>query len=1049
MNPTINASRDRAIAANKPFHFGSALDSYFVNDTSGSWTGTDPQAPPLNDLWLSGDLSPRYSAIFASLPPPAGVREPGASSPAVVALVSPSSSTVISLPFSASPTESAAAAATATASATLTQVLYLKEPGDSAAISVNDINQGQMGDCYLLSSIGEIALFDPGLITQMIQANTNGTEMVTLYRAANGSLPTIGTATYTPDAINVTNSFPSDSVNNGATQDVYDGQKEIWVQVLEKAVATLCGGYNDIANGGIPSISMEELTGCPAVSISPGAISLQQLQSDVAAGDLITFDTGGDGELAYGLYGDHAYMFESLSTVNGTVMVNLLNPWGFDDPNPIPFSQIGTVVDEIDIGQVSGRDPGPSLVQQTANQTWTQGSKVSLTIPAGTFSDGSGEKLTYTVTQANGQACPSWLSFNASTLTFSGTVPAGMETLSLTVTATDTSGLSCSETFAAVVPAAAPTLAHQTAAQTWTEGASLSFTLPSNTFADPNGEALSYSATLASLQALPSWLTINSTTGTLSGTAGYTSGPLSIKVTATDTSGLSVSELIQATLVAPAPKLTDQTASQTWTAGKALSFALASDTFTAVQGQTLKYTATLPAGLTINPTTGTISGTVPVVLGTYTITVTATETSGLAVSESFKATIVAAAPVVKQTAAQAWTANKGVSLSVASAFADPQGETLTYTAALSNGKALPAGLTFNAATGTFGGIAPAALGSLAITVTAKDQSGLSASETIQCTIAASAPVVNNQPTSQSWTANKAVTDTLPSNAFVDPQGETLTYAATMADGSALPSWLKFNATTGAFTGTAPVTPQTLAFTVTATDQSGLSSRETFQVAVQAAAPGVANQTGSLIWAAGKTVSVTLASNTFVDPQGEKMTLSATQANGSALPAGLTFNAATGTFSGTAPITPETLGLKVTATDASGLSTSETFSALIQAAAPTLAHPTANQFWTDGSTMSFLAAADTFADPQGAALTYAVYQISGPDQTNWLHSSVGLADFTGTVPAGLAGTIGIKIVATDAFGLSTSETFGLTFAAAGSHLSAANAPAATEMLALHG
>jgi hypothetical protein len=374
-----------------------------------------------------------------------------------------------------------------------------------------------------------------------------------------------------------------------------------------------------------------------------------------------------------------------------------------------------------------------------------------------------------------------------------------METLSLTVTATDTSGLSCSETFAAVVPAAAPTLAHQTAAQTWTEGASLSFTLPSNTFADPNGEALSYSATLASLQALPSWLTINSTTGTLSGTAGYTSGPLSIKVTATDTSGLSVSELIQATLVAPAPKLTDQTASQTWTAGKALSFALASDTFTAVQGQTLKYTATLPAGLTINPTTGTISGTVPVVLGTYTITVTATETSGLAVSESFKATIVAAAPVVKQTAAQAWTANKGVSLSVASAFADPQGETLTYTAALSNGKALPAGLTFNAATGTFGGIAPAALGSLAINVTAKDQSGLSASETIQCTIAASAPVVNNQPTSQSWTANKAVTDTLPSNAFVDPQGETLTYAATMADGSALPSWLKFNATTGAFT----------------------------------------------------------------------------------------------------------------------------------------------------------------------------------------------------------------------------------------------------------
>ena len=72
----------------------------------------------------------------------------------------------------------------------------------------------------------------------------------------------------------MTNSFPSNSVNNGATQDVLNGQKEIWVQVLEKAVATLNGGYNDIANGGIPSIAMEELTGCSAYSTSPGAVSL-------------------------------------------------------------------------------------------------------------------------------------------------------------------------------------------------------------------------------------------------------------------------------------------------------------------------------------------------------------------------------------------------------------------------------------------------------------------------------------------------------------------------------------------------------------------------------------------------------------------------------------------------------------------------------------------------------------------------------------------------------------------------------------------------------
>jgi hypothetical protein len=67
-------------------------------------------------------------------------------------------------------------------------------------------------------------------------------------------------------------------------------------------------------------------------------------------------------------------------------------------------------------------------------------------------------------------------------------------------------------------------LAHQTAAQTWTEGAHLSFTLPSNTFADPNGEALSYTATLSNGQALPSWLTLNGVSSAFSGTIPYTSG---------------------------------------------------------------------------------------------------------------------------------------------------------------------------------------------------------------------------------------------------------------------------------------------------------------------------------------------------------------------------------------------------------------------------------------------------------------------------------------------------------------------------------------------
>ena len=75
-----------------------------------------------------------------------------------------------------------------------------------------------------------------------------------------------------------------------------------------------------------------------------------------------------------------------------------------------------------------------------------------------TFTDPQNETLSYTASQSKGQPLPSWLSFNVATDTFSGTVPAGLESLTLKVTATDTSGLSASETFGVVVPASGKSL---------------------------------------------------------------------------------------------------------------------------------------------------------------------------------------------------------------------------------------------------------------------------------------------------------------------------------------------------------------------------------------------------------------------------------------------------------------------------------------------------------------------------------------------------------------------------------------------------------------
>jgi hypothetical protein len=183
----------------------------------------------------------------------------------------------------------------------------------------------------------------------------------------------------------------------------------------------------------------------------------------------------------------------------------------------------------------------PTITSQTAKQSWLPGQKISLALPANTFTDPQGHALTYAAVQASGQALPSWLTFNASTRTFSGTVPAGMESLSLKVTATDTAGLSASEIFGVTVPGA-PTVTSQTAGQTWNQGQKISLALPANTFTDPQGQALTYAAAQSNGQALPSWLTFNATTKTLSGTVPASVASLTLKVTATDTAGLSASE---------------------------------------------------------------------------------------------------------------------------------------------------------------------------------------------------------------------------------------------------------------------------------------------------------------------------------------------------------------------------------------------------------------------------------------------------------------------------------------------------------------------------
>jgi VCBS repeat-containing protein len=98
---------------------------------------------------------------------------------------------------------------------------------------------------------------------------------------------------------------------------------------------------------------------------------------------------------------------------------------------------------------INGVNDAPTVANAIANQTTLEDGFFSFTILANTFADvDAGDTLTYSATLANGNPLPTWLSFNASTRTFSGT-PNDPDngTISIKVTAKDTSNASVDDTF--------------------------------------------------------------------------------------------------------------------------------------------------------------------------------------------------------------------------------------------------------------------------------------------------------------------------------------------------------------------------------------------------------------------------------------------------------------------------------------------------------------------------------------------------------------------------------------------------------------------------
>lgn len=551
---------------------------------------------------------------------------------------------------------------------------------------------------------------------------------------------------------------------------------------------------------------------------------------------------------------------------------------------------------------------------------------------------------------------PPWLNVSATddAILMSGTPQigdAGVSTIFLKATDTSGSTASIAVTLDVKVPTA-PTPYAVPGATAYAGGTFHFEREMSLVFVDPNADTFTVEASLADGSTLPYWLKFKvEDAGSGSSLVLSSNGiptniahnsTVVVRFTATDSDGQSSSTTMTMNIVNlaqnQAPVYTPGTiGNQSMVAGTPWSFVVPSDAFVDPEGDTVSLSAAkltwveepspgpgepgfaywqmdpLPSWLTFNPTTRTFTGTPPSAQS-FNVQLLATDQFGKSGSRTFLITVAAnQAPYVSNPIPDGTVqAGSNWNYTIPSGtFVDPNGQSLNYSVS-----GLPAGMVFDPGARQFS-FNNAVTGTYVLTVTANDGVGGTASDTFVLTVNA-APVVANPVPDQSASAGSAWSYVVPAGTFQDGNNHVLTYTA-----SGMPSGMTFNAGTRSFSYASPV-GGAYNITVTANDGYGGSVSDTFVLTVTAPAnspPVVASPIPDQSVQRSQTWSYTFAAGTFSDPNGHTLTYSA-----SGMPSGMVFNAATRSFTYSAPYVTANVShtITVTANDGHGATVSDSF-----------------------------------------------------------------------------------------------------------------------------
>ena len=311
-----------------------------------------------------------------------------------------------------------------------------------------------------------------------------------------------------------------------------------------------------------------------------------------------------------------------------------------------------------------------------------------------------------------------------------------------------------------------------------------------------------------------------------------------------------------------------------------------------------------------------------------------------------------------------------------------------------------------------------------------DDSAAATTMTIDVIAVADAPRVVNPIPDRSAAVDVPFSYQVPADAFIDVDGDTLTYTAMLAGGGTLPTWLTFTADTLTFSGT-PMTAHLGAITVEVTASDGtLSQSDDFVLTVRAEANALPTAQDSMVTATEDTPYTFMAEDfNFTDADATDTLASVRvisletagdlQLDGSAVIANqviskadidmdrLTFRPAENA-NGTGYAT---FTFRVSdGTDENPLAYTMTIDVDPVNDAPTVANPIPNQTTTVGQSFRFMFPENAFEDVDNDPLTYTAMRADGGTLPSWLTFAADTRTFSGTPT--LDETLMVRVTASD-------------------------------------